>query len=114
MLDTVTRNGGVSAQETLASQGCIQALKEREALLIQEIALLAPNDPRRGPIQAGLTSMRAEIASETDKIIASIKRDTEVARSTVAALEFLGASSHHVCANFVSGGGNACQAEVGR
>ena len=86
MLDTVTRNGGVSAQETLASR-TIQALKEREALLIQEIALLAPNDPRRGPIQAGLTSMRAEIASETDKIIASIKRDTEVARSTVAALE---------------------------
>ena len=88
MLDTVTRNGGVSAQETLASR-TIQALKEREALLIQEIALLAPNDPRRGPIQAGLTSMRAEIASETDKIIASIKRDTEVARSTVAALESL-------------------------
>ena len=81
---------GFVGQEALGSL-LIQRLQEREAETLQRVANLR----QRGgdgsiylpPVQAELTSIRQQIAIETAKIVASLRRDVDLAKDRVAALQ---------------------------
>jgi capsular exopolysaccharide synthesis family protein len=85
-LDTLQSGGAASASETLESR-TIQQLKEREALLIQQIGVLTSIDPRRQPLESALSTIRSQIAAETHNIVTALARDTNIARANVRSLE---------------------------
>jgi capsular exopolysaccharide synthesis family protein len=85
-LETILHSGGAAAQETLGSK-TISQYREREAGIMQQIARLSPSDDRRVGLQQELNSIRGQIDNETNKIVSSIKRDNEIARTSVHALE---------------------------
>jgi succinoglycan biosynthesis transport protein ExoP len=85
--DTMSRGGSVQgAEETLESQ-TIQSLKNYEAQVTQQIGSLAPTDPRRYSLQAGLNSIRAQLNRENELIYASVARNVAIARAKVQSLE---------------------------
>jgi capsular exopolysaccharide synthesis family protein len=83
-MDTMSRGG--SAAEILDSR-TIQQLKDRESQLIQQIAALTSIDPRRQPFESALNTIRGQIATESRNVVASLSRDTEIARANVKSLE---------------------------
>jgi capsular exopolysaccharide synthesis family protein len=80
------RGGAGAAQEALASP-LIQALREREAELVQKMGGLASQHPDRLRAEQELRAVRGQIATETERVVASLARETEIARSNVRALE---------------------------
>jgi capsular exopolysaccharide synthesis family protein len=83
-LDNATRPGSRGAtSETLASP-VIQALRDREADVVQRSATLSqrlgPQHPDRMAVTAELRDLRRQIDSETGKIGISLRRDVDAAR----------------------------------
>jgi polysaccharide biosynthesis transport protein len=85
-LDTLQKSGVGAAEETLESP-TIQALKNYEAQIIQQVSTLSTIDPRRAPLQQGLAGIRAQIAHEMDLIRSSIERNVSIAQAKVNTLE---------------------------
>ncbi len=88
-LDAVTRGsqaGVASAPQVLASP-VIQALRQREADLMQRLAGLPPMHPDRQRFEDELRSVRGQIGGETQKIVASLAHEVDVARSNAQQLE---------------------------
>jgi capsular exopolysaccharide synthesis family protein len=90
-LDTATRSashgaGPASTQEVLGSP-VVQALRQREADLLQRLAGLPPMHPDRARLEGELQSIRGQIGAETAKITAALTHETEVARINVQQLE---------------------------
>jgi len=77
--------GGSNAQQILGSL-TIQALKQREMVLMGHIAVMARSFPERVDAEAELRSVRAQISAETDHIVAGMAVDTEVAAANVKML----------------------------
>lgn len=84
------KTGGFVGQEALGSQ-LIQRLQERQAEVMQRMANLrqraGENSVYMQPVQAELSTIRQQIASETAKIVASLRRDVELAKDRVASLQ---------------------------
>ena len=85
-VDAMNRLGAGVLPEVLASR-TIQRYRDSESDLVSKVARYGPSDPRRGPLNDALRSVRAEIQHETDKIAASIKSDADIAGATVKHLE---------------------------
>jgi capsular exopolysaccharide synthesis family protein len=85
-LDGATRSRGATT-EALASP-VIQALRQREAEVVQRAALLAqrlgPSHPDRRAVDAELRDLRRSIDNETEKLSTALRRDVEAARSRLA------------------------------
>jgi succinoglycan biosynthesis transport protein ExoP len=81
---------GFVGQEALGSQ-LIQRLQEREAEILQRIANLRERGGDKSmylpPVMAELGSVRQQIASETAKIVTSLRRDVEMALSRVSTMQ---------------------------
>ena len=90
-----TAGGGsiVGAGETLESK-TIQNLKERAARVIEQINLLPTLDPRRGPLQAELKSVQAQIEAENGLILASLARAVQIASARVQGLDISCSTRH--------------------
>jgi succinoglycan biosynthesis transport protein ExoP len=86
ILDSVVNGGGTSAPATLESR-TIQDYRSREAQLVQQISLMAPNDPRRAPLEHALAIVHTQIATEIDRIVAGMRHNVEVARADVVAMQ---------------------------
>ena len=84
----IAQNGtAAAAQETLASP-IIQSLTQREAELVQRLGSVSGLPfPLRAKLEDELRSVRGQIATETSKIVTALTRETEIARTNVAALE---------------------------
>lgn len=85
-VDAMNRLGAGVLPEVLASR-TIQRYRDSESDLVSKVARYGSSDPRRGPLNDALRSVRAEIQHETDKIAASIKSDADIAGATVKHLE---------------------------
>jgi polysaccharide biosynthesis transport protein len=85
-LDNVQRGGGAGAEATLESR-TIQAYKDREAQIVQQIASLSPLDPRRGSLEHALAGIQSQIGKETERIVDAMKRAVDVARTNVAEMK---------------------------
>jgi capsular exopolysaccharide synthesis family protein len=85
ILDSM-RGGGAQAQQTLDSR-TIQIYRERESQIIQQIASLSTLDPRRISLESALNGIHAAINTETDKIGGAVKRNVDIARANVQAME---------------------------
>jgi capsular exopolysaccharide synthesis family protein len=86
ILNSLSRGGAAGSAAALESKS-IQALKEHEAQLVEKIALLSSYDPRRISLEQGLGGVRAQIASETNRIVSSIRHNVDVDRANVHNLE---------------------------
>jgi uncharacterized protein involved in exopolysaccharide biosynthesis/Mrp family chromosome partitioning ATPase len=83
-LDNATRPGSRGATaETLASP-VIQALRDREADVVQRAATLSqrlgPDHPDRLAVESELRNLRRQIDSEAGKVVTSLRRDVDAAR----------------------------------
>lgn len=85
-LDVVTHFGASTLPEVLESP-TIQRYHDTESEVLGKLALLGPADPRRGPLNSRLISIRSQISRETDKIAASIRRDVDIANASAKHLE---------------------------
>jgi polysaccharide biosynthesis transport protein len=85
-LDVLTHFGASTLPEVLDSP-TIQRYHETESELLGKLALFGPFDPRRGPLNSALISIRSQIGRETDKIASSIKRDVDIASANVKHLD---------------------------
>jgi succinoglycan biosynthesis transport protein ExoP len=85
-LDVITHFGASTLPEVLESL-TIQHYHESESEILGKLALFGPSDPRRGPLNSALISIRSQIARETDKIAASIRRDVDISNANVNHLE---------------------------
>ena len=85
-LEVVTHFGAGDLPEVLDSR-TIQRYHDTEADVLGKLALFGPLDPRRGPLNSALVSIRSQINRETDKIASSIKRDVDIASANVKHLE---------------------------
>ena len=83
---TVNKGNFAEATEVLESK-TIQTYKDLEAKTIEQMQTLPQGDPRRGPLQAGLASVRVQIATEQSLIIAALSRAAVMARSNVEELQ---------------------------
>jgi capsular exopolysaccharide synthesis family protein len=81
-LDVITHFGASTLPEVLDSP-TIQRYHETESQVLGKLALFGPADPRRGPLNSALISIRSQIARETDKIASSIRRDVDIANANV-------------------------------
>jgi capsular exopolysaccharide synthesis family protein len=88
--DTATKaaqsGSGFVGQEVLGSL-LIQRLREREGDVLQRIANMKQRSgdsaPYLAPLQAELSSVRAQIATETAHIVNALRRDVDLARDRV-------------------------------
>ena len=85
-LDVITHFGASTLPEVLESP-TIQHFHNTESDVLGKLALFGPLDPRRGPLDSALISIRSQIDRETDKIASSIKRDVDIANASVKHLE---------------------------
>ncbi len=86
-LDTISHGGSIAGASELLESKTVQALKENEAKAIGRMNSLTAYDPRRGPIQSELASIRAQIDTENKLVVSSLSRAIQVARAQVQALE---------------------------
>lgn len=91
-LDVVAHFGASTLPEVLGSP-TIQRYHDTESEVLGKLALFGPADPRRGPLNSALISIRSQISRETDNIAASIRRDAEIAHASVEHLEAAVASN---------------------
>ena len=85
-LDAIVHFGESSIPEVLESP-TIQHYHEIESGILGKLALFGPADPRRGPLNSALKSIRSQINRATNKIAASIRRDVDIAHASVKHLE---------------------------
>jgi succinoglycan biosynthesis transport protein ExoP len=85
-LEVITHFGASTLPEVLESP-TIQRYHETESEVLGKLALFGPSDPRRGPLNSALISIRSQITRETDKIASSIRRDVDIANANVNHLE---------------------------
>jgi polysaccharide biosynthesis transport protein len=90
-LDVITHFGASTLPEVLESP-TVQRYHQTEAEILGKLALFGPSDPRRGPLNSALISIRSQIARETDKIASSIRREVDIANANVHHLESVVAS----------------------
>lgn len=88
-LDAATRPGGRGATTEALASPVVQALRAREAEVVQRAATLGAGlgarHPDRRAVDAELRDLRAQIDSETGKIITALRRDVDAARSRLEA-----------------------------
>jgi capsular exopolysaccharide synthesis family protein len=84
-LDSATRSGARGATSEALASPVIQALREREADVVQRAATLGqqlgPRHPDRQAVEAELRDLRRQIDNETGKVTMALRRDVEAARS---------------------------------
>lgn len=84
-LDSATRSGARGATTEALASPTIQALRAREADVVQRAATLSqqlgPRHPDRLAVEAELRDLRRQIDSETSKVTTALRRDVEAARA---------------------------------
>jgi succinoglycan biosynthesis transport protein ExoP len=85
-LDVITHFGASALTEVLDSP-TVQHYHETESEVLGKLALFGPSDPRRGPLNSALISIRSQITRETDKIASSIRREVDIANANVNHLD---------------------------
>ncbi|MBV8578108.1 MAG: AAA family ATPase, partial [Acetobacteraceae bacterium] len=85
-LELLNRFGAQAAPETLESK-TIQQYRASEAHLLEKMATLTSTDPRRGPLEHGLESIRSQIAAETGKFAMLIRQKAEVAHAELQTIQ---------------------------
>lgn len=85
-LELVSRFGAQAAPETLESK-TIQQYRASEARLLEKMATLTATDPRRGPLEHGLNSIRSQIAAETGNIAMLIRQKAAVAHAELQTIQ---------------------------
>jgi polysaccharide biosynthesis transport protein len=85
-LDVITHFGASTLPEVLDSP-TIQRYHATESEVLGKLALFGPADPRRGPLDSALITIRSQISRETDKIAASVRRDVDIANASVKHFE---------------------------
>lgn len=84
------RTGSAAAIQESQSSFVVQQLRVREAEITQRLAsnrTLGPEHPQRMADERALADVRREIAAEVAKVVVSLRRDVELGRSRVAAME---------------------------
>ena len=109
-LDVIAHFGAGTLPEVLGSP-TIQHIMKPNRRCSGKLALFGPADPRRGPLNSALISIRSQITRETDNIASSIRRDADIANANVNHLEAAVASDSVCITGFVRCRGDAGQPE---
>lgn len=87
LLDTISHGGDVAGTQESLGLRTVQDLRGTEAGIVQRLSVLGPTDPRRGPLEKRLASIRRLIGQQNRLVVNSLSRLVLVAEKRVASLE---------------------------